>query len=591
MLRELPVSKIVLIDTRRWINSVINKTEFICYDTETYKGTCKLLADSQNRFIYNPTFLECLDFLFYKSGHNLYRAFYNIDFDISAILKLWNNIEKIDELIHGKIVDYKDYSMFYIRPKLFRLQKRNKKVFIVDLFSMFHKSLNKASKEFLNDVKLDDVDASKLNTDLKYWIKNLDDIIKYCKYDADLTARLGNKLVDEVLNCKLLLPKFFTSHASLAKQYFRYKARIPSINHIPLNILDIAYQCYYGGRFEVLKRGFFEKLYEYDINSAYPSTIVELPSLKYGKWIKVKEINPKETIGYYKCVFKIPKQYISPFPIRLKGGLIVFPSGTFATWITWYEADLLRDYIKKLSYGYEYVAWRKEYTPFAKPMRMLYELKRKYKNTNKTFYWLIKLVMNSLYGCFVERHKKADGVITSGILFNPIYGSIITAKTRWKLLKDVGIENYLKIIAFHTDSIISTEPIKLTINDKLGNWDLEAKDSGVVLKSGIYQIGSIVKRRGFGLKSVNWIEQLEKFQDELEIKIDKIRVIKIAESLMRWHNIERVNEFVEQTRKLNINREFKRRWFDEFKNCQDVLDRNINSETLHLSYINTSNLA
>ena len=590
MLRELPVSKIILVNTRRWINSVIEKAEFICFDTETFEGTCKLLCDSQNRFVYNPTFDDCLNFLFYKSSHNLYRAFYNIDFDISAILKLWNAIEQIDELIHGKIVNYKEYSMFYIRPKLFRLQKRNKTIFITDLMSMFQKSLNKASLEFLNDKKLDKIDANKLNTSLTYWIKNLDDIIKYCKYDAALTARLGNKIVDECVKCKLLLPKFFTSHASLSKQYFRFKSRIPSIKHIPLNILDIAYQCFFGGRFEALKRGFFEKLYEYDINSAYPAVICELPSLKYGKWIKVKEINPKETIGFYKAVFKIPIQYISPLSLRLKGKLIVNPSGTFATWITWYEADLLRDYITHLSYGYEYVEWRKEYRPFKKPMLQLYELKRKYKNTNETFYWLVKLVMNSLYGCFVERHRKADNSITSGILFNPIYGAIITAKTRWKLLKDIGKDNYHKCVAFHTDSVISTEPLKLSCNDKIGNWDLEAKDSGVILKSGIYQIGDIVKRRGFGLKSVNWIKELERFGTETKIKIDKIRAMKIAESLMRFHNIDKVNIFYEQTKRLDINTEYKRTWFDEFKNCNDLLSRNITSQTLNLSYINSKNL-
>ncbi|GAH57833.1 unnamed protein product, partial [marine sediment metagenome] len=287
---------------------------------------------------------------------------------------------------------------------------------------------------------------------------------------------------------------------------------------------------------------------EYDINSAYPSVIVDLPSLKYGKWIKVKEINSKETIGYYKAVFKIPIQYISPLSLRLKGKLIVNPSGIFATWITWYEADLLRDYIKKLSYGYEYVAWKKEYKPFDKPMRQLYELKRKYKHTNETFYWLVKLVMNSLYGCFVERHRKVDGTITSGILFNSIYGSIITAKTRWKLLKDIGIDNYDKCVAFHTDSVISTEPLKLPISDKLGDWDKEAENYGVILKSGIYQIGKVVKRRGFGLKSVNWIEQLYKFADEMEITIEKERAMKIAECLMRFHNIDRVNIFYEQTK-------------------------------------------
>lgn len=619
-MRELEVSKIILTDTRRWINSVVKKTDFICYDVETYKGKCKLLCNSENEFIYNPTFLECLDFLFLHSKKNHFRAFFNIDFDISSILKLWNDISSIDKLIHGKIVYYDIYSMYYIRPKMFMLAKgvevmnfkeisekkqfkieknnQEKKIYIVDLFSMFKKSLNKASKEFLNDEKLDIIDASKLNTDIKYWIDNLDDIIEYCMKDAKLTARLGNKLIDEIIQCNLLLPKFFTSHASLAKQYFRYNCRIPSLKYIPTNILDIGFRTYYGGRFEVLKRGYFDNLYDYDINSAYPKTISELPSFKYGNWKVVKEINHKECIGFYEVLFSIPEQYISPFPLRLKNRLIVFPSGIFGTWITWYEADLLRDYIIKVSNGYEYFPSRKEYKPFKLAIETLYQEKLRNKYTNEIFYWLVKLTMNSLYGCFIEKHRKIDGKIYSGVLFNPIYASIITAKTRWKLLKDVGVENYDKIVAFHTDSVILTDTkgLNLKIDDKMGNWSKEASGKGVILKTGVYQIGNIVKRRGIGLKGINWLDKLNEFLDYDIIEIDKSRVIKIAEALKRWKSIDMVNTWIEKgsefykPKKININTEYKRNWNSNFKNCRDLLSKNISSKTLHLSYINDKNL-
>ena len=611
-MRELPVNNIVLTDTRRWINSVVDTSEFICYDTETYKGKCKLLCDSQNRFVYNPTFKECLDFLFYRTKEPYFRAFYNIDFDISAILKLWNDIDKISKLIKGEIVYYDEYSMFYIRPKLFRLSKDitysddyevddkkifkiekksdGKRIYIVDLYAMFKRSLNSASKEFLNDEKFDVINSKKLNTDIKYWVKNLDDIIKYCKQDASLTARVGNKLIQELKECNLLIPKYFTSHASLSKQYFRYNCRIPSLKYIPTNILDIALSTYYGGRFEVLKRGYFDQLYSYDINSAYPETICMLPSFKYGKWNKVKQINDNETIGFYKVVIKIPQQYISAMPIRLKNKTILYASGIFATWITWYEADLLRDYIKKVVYGYEYSSWRKEYFPYKDAMNDLYKEKLRNKYTNEVFYWLVKLTMNSLYGCFIERHRKSNGKIYTGILFNSVYASIITARTRWKLLKDVGIENYHKIVAFHTDSVITTEPLNLTINDDMGNWSIEAEGFGVILKSGIYQIADKIKRRCFSSKKINWIRALEWFGYTDIIKIPRQKVIKIAESLRRWNTIERVNEFIKASTTLKINTESKREWNDVFKNCNDLLSRNISSKTKHLSYINELNL-
>ncbi|GAJ17930.1 unnamed protein product, partial [marine sediment metagenome] len=102
-LRYLDVAKIYLTNSKRFINYTVKTNEFLCFDTETYKGCCKLMCDSKGRYIYNPTFLECLDFLFINSEMNYYRGFWNIDFDISAVLKIWNNVPEIDKLIHGEI--------------------------------------------------------------------------------------------------------------------------------------------------------------------------------------------------------------------------------------------------------------------------------------------------------------------------------------------------------------------------------------------------------------------------------------------------------------------------------------------------------
>lgn len=589
-LRYLEVSNIHLTNTRRWINKVVNKNEFICFDTETYKGTCKLLTDSNGNYVYNPTFKECLDFLWKYHNKTYYRAFWNIDFDVSAILKLFDDIEWIRDLIHGKIVMFKEYLLYYIRPKMLRLSVGKKSIFFVDLNAMYKSKLEKAAKEFLNDKKIDTLDANRINTELEYWIKNRKEIIKYCLKDSRLTADLGNVLVKEVKACKLLLPKFFTSHASLAKQYFRYKARIPALKYIPTNILDIAYQCYYGGRFEVLKRGYFDDLYCYDINSAYPETISKLPSLKYGFWLDVDKINQKECIGFYKVVLDIPEGFLSFLPIKLKTKLVVFPSGVFATWITWYEADLMRKWIKGVSHGYEYISKEKEYYPFAVGMKHLYAEKSKYKDVNEVFYWLVKLPMNSIYGCFIEKHKKADGEIYSGILFNSVYGAIITARTRWKLFKEILPKYWKNYVAFHTDSIISETKLPLKLDTDLGNWTLDYEGHGVLLNTGVYQIGKKVRHRGFHGDNINWIKLLKENGKLDHIPFKRLKVLKIGESLHRYNNIDDVNIFKIVPKKLSLNNDKKRNWNSEFKNCNDVLKRNYSSKTLLMRYIRDDNL-
>lgn len=586
----LPISKINVIDNQRWIKKTVKHSEFIGYDTETYKGVCKLIADSTGRHLYNPSFKDCLDFLWFKASYGCYRVFWNMDFDISAILKLSDDIDAVDSLIQGNKTVFHDYILFYLRPKFFQIAKGHKTCSFTDLFFMYKKSLNDASKEFLNKEKIDYIDGNMLNTNFEYWLANFKDIVDYCIRDCKLTADLGYFLLSELAKAEIPIPRYFSSHASLSKQLFRLKCRIPSIKYIPLEILELGIFTYYGGRFEILKRGYFDNLYYYDINSAYPDTIRSLPSLKYGQWIETTKPSKREIIGFYKVLLDIPKSYVSAFSIKHKG-LLIFPHGIFYTWITWYELDLLRDYVKEVYAGFEYYPYaNKEYYPFQEQIERLYELKAQNKKVNEVFYWIYKIVMNALYGCFIERHKDTDGLIYSGVLFNSIYASVITARTRWKLLKDVHKKNWKYIVAFHTDSLISSKPLpELEINNELGAWSIEpfSGNSGVILATGIYQIGNFMKNRGFSLKDYdyNWFTLLERNFDSDLIEIERTYVIKIAEALRRWKSLENVNIFKKDTKKLNINSDKKRAWKRDFVNCLDVLNNNITSSTLGFKYI------
>lgn len=603
----LPISKITINEKKRWITKEINREGFICFDTETYQGKCKLICDSFERILYNPNFEQAIRFLFYKASESWLRAFYNIDFDVSAIFKLLieqdyqylyrekqdftNSKEKVDInefldcFIHTVKVFYKDYKFYYIKGKMLIITKGHKTVYITDLFTMFKCSLSKASKQFLNDDKIDIIDGNKLNNNLNYWKANYDNIVKYCIKDCILTKELGNLLTKELIEIGLSVPRFLVSPASLAKQHFRLKCKITGLKHLPKNILDIAVCTYFGGRFEILSRGYFKKLYCYDINSAYPDTISRLPSLKYGKFKKVYSVRKNECIGFYKVYLEIPQDYISALVHKTKSGILVFPSGKHARWITWYEADLLRPYIKHLYYGYEYFKSPIEYYPFRDAVFDLYARKNEYKGVNDVWYLLIKLTLNSLYGCFIERHKKENGQILAGILFNPIYASIITARTRWKLLIDVPKKNWKNIKGFHTDSIITDKPVKLPISNELGAWSIEDSEAGVLIASGIYQIGNKVRRRGFADKTINWLELLRKYGNKRNIKFEQQHVLRMAETLKRFKSIEEVNKFIIQKKKMNPNTDKKRVWSSKFKNCADVLKRNIDSKTLHFNTI------
>ncbi|RLF27920.1 MAG: hypothetical protein DRN14_04805, partial [Thermoplasmata archaeon] len=58
------------------------------FDTETnYKGDIVLLADSEGRYLWNPTLDEIIEYLTFKDNRNTLNWFYNITFDVESILK------------------------------------------------------------------------------------------------------------------------------------------------------------------------------------------------------------------------------------------------------------------------------------------------------------------------------------------------------------------------------------------------------------------------------------------------------------------------------------------------------------------------
>jgi len=198
--------------------------------------------------------------------------------------------------------------------------------------------------------------------------------------------------------------------------------------------------------------------------------------------------------------------------------------------------------------------------------------------------------MNAFYGCFIEVHKNYDVngnyELNSGILFNSVYASQITAFGRWSVIKNIPKNKYNNIIAIHTDSITSDIPLDkyLTLNLDIGNWNKESKDKnkGIILNTGMYQIGYIVKTRGIPKKFIkNWLRFSLKNQFVIKKSFKISHMRKLSEGLIRDKSLENVNTIVDDTRTVNCNSDTKRDWITDFKSFNDVITLNIDSYPLY----------
>lgn len=562
-------------------------------DTETFQGYAKLICADDGDYKLISKFQDIVDFLTQNKFRNKFNWFFNVRFDFEALIK-YLAYDELLCLYNDKELVTEDYIISYIPKKFFMITDMNNHRYkFFDMYNFIDSSLNKASALYLNDSKFSTVDASKLNTDAKYWEDNIQDIIKYCIKDAQLTKRLADYFWGVVYTHMKYYPKIPYSKGRIAEEYFLDKCYIPTINKIPIGVLKLAYESYSGGRFELLQRGYFDKIYSYDIKSAYPAKMTELIDYNKGKWVKTKDKNDDAYSGFYTCQLSIMEPYFSPI-VKKINELSIYPNGNSIklnlakSEIEFIESRFENIEIKIIS-GYEF--WAKELVyPLKSEIERLYAWKEN--EPDPTIKWAVKIFMNSLYGKTIQT---AGDENNTGKLFNPMWAAEITASARIKILT-LGLQAPDKIIMFSTDSVHSQVPLTVPENPKLGEFEKDFQGSGVYVMSDVYNLWNEKKQkskvRGFSValekdKKDNEVmlrDILNDMKEDTLYKYTTKRVYHLGECLL--HKTKRkladLNIFDDVEKTVNINGDKKRMWNSEFKSGSDCLQRNMNSEPLFI---------
>ncbi|MGQ4876852.1 MAG: DNA polymerase, partial [Promethearchaeia archaeon] len=392
------------------------------FDTETLNGKPFLICDSNKKYIIldkNSDIFDIFDFLLYRKYENSFNFFFNLRYDFHGILKYLLEFSYKDfyTFYHNKKISLDDYTIKYIDKKLFVISKNNHSVRFYDLAQYFNTSLNDASKKYLNDNK----EEIEINNIYNVFKINSQKVINYCYKDALLTKKLAEYLYNTLINEYNFYPNNFISKANISEHYFINNTYIPRFDKLfkeNKKLLEYSLKNYYGGRFEVIKKGYFDYCISYDINSAYPHEIRNLIDITKGKWIITDKFENNAYYGFYKCSISYFDKYISPFVLKNKFNINIFPNGEFVTYLTQNEIKYLKNLCKiDVIDGIVFYP-DKIYYPFRNIINKLYEIKQNNKD-NYMKYWLSKIIMNSLYGKFIEIYNEK-----TGNLFNPVYASI-----------------------------------------------------------------------------------------------------------------------------------------------------------------------
>lgn len=254
---------------------------------------------------------------------------------------------------------------------------------------------------------------------------------------------------------------------------------------VPKYAMKAAQATYFGGWFEIFAHGHIPgESYEYDINSAYPAIIADLPCLLHSKWSKGEGYGPstKYKLVYGTAIGQMDK--LGTMLHRESAHTILRPARTRGWfWAHEIEAAIRAGAVLRFESRHHVVLQACDACPlpFAK-IRHLY-LKRLAVGKNSPQGKSLKLVYNSAYG------KMAQSV-GSPKYGCAIYASLITAGCRTLILDAVashpnGIADLLMVA---TDGVYFATPHdNLNIDpEKLGAWDATTKRNMTLMKPGVY---------------------------------------------------------------------------------------------------------
>ena len=457
-------------------------------------------------------------------GENSLTQFFDLLFKINYSGKIFahaggrfDSLFAIEEAYERGIL--KDCEMIIASGSLMKLtvtyedrlstNKKQKKISFVDSFDLTRASLKKLSKEFKIEHKKGNLDRTKMETYTKA------EIAPYLKNDVLGLHEIMIIYYNKILNLTNDFP-YLTIGSTAINSFMKkcpYQFEVLNNDMVDLFIR----QTYKGGRVEVFKT-YGKNLYYYDINSLYPSQMIN-KNMPIGKYIKVSKYTNIENYfndfcGFGKFEIKSTPDLYIPFLSYRYDGKLVFPNGSFTGYYTFSEIEKALDlgYEVKFLGGYVSKAVKDLFDDWVLDLYKKRMINKKLGNDAMVL--IIKLLLNNLYGKFGER-KEHEEFLTNvelskedwlsneitiymdepelylrNVVFDRNYHNVgiasqITAYSRSRLYNfiDKIISMGYSVYYTDTDSIITDcPPSKLNIdNYKLGELKLEN-----LLKEGVF---------------------------------------------------------------------------------------------------------
>ena len=342
--------------------------------------------NGENYFLFDKLD-EFIEFMLSREKSNPVVYFHNLSYDGVFILE-----HLIRKNYYFSVVKNGSY-IYQIKCRR-RVDGKNW-VYFRDSYILLRSGLNELGKIFLGE--------GKLEFDYESDFENRAKLEEYLKRDLYILYNVLIKFFETIDFINAI------SLSSLSLTKFRMSLDNEIYYKINNKLDEFGRQFYFGSRVEVF-RFYGENIYGYDVNSMYPYVMSNF-EYPYGKCYFVSRRNIKR-IGFYRVRLKFHYEQYIPFLFRKFGnGKLYFLNNDDVEdniyYLNSYELDLLEE---EGYYNYEIIDGV-EFTHkgfiFRDYINELYSQRVRAKEQgNKILNYVLKLMLNSLYGKFGQTRKR-----------------------------------------------------------------------------------------------------------------------------------------------------------------------------------------
>lgn len=477
---------------------------FVAWDGEGYNDAAgkhhyMLFGASDGTKVTSPSLgtMDCFQAMLSSERRNplAIHVIFAGTYDVNMMLRdlPYNMLKRI---VKGDAVTWNEIRVEFRRGKFFRIGhgvgKDRVVVTLWDVFSFFACSFVKAVRQYLGDLdELSRIEDGKGKRGA-FTYADMSWVTDYWHSELVLLVDLCNSLRDNLTAAGIVLSQWHGPGA-VASAVLKDHSMHEHMTHFadPL-VKDAVQHSYFGGRFECFRIGnHVGTVYEYDINSAYPAAIAQLPNLRGATWNHVEGwTDHLDDHTLYHIQFRTTSAQTrallnSPFPLpwRRGNGAVYFPIRATG-WYWGPEVKVLAEHYA----GTFVIKERLELVtaddsrPFSWVLDM-YEQRAQWKRDGNPAQLALKLALNSMYGKTVQQVGYRDGKIPTWHQLE--WGSWITSYTRAKLLS-AAMQARHHVIAMETDALFTTVPLDLPVSENLGEWTKDTFDGITYLQSGVY---------------------------------------------------------------------------------------------------------